>query len=499
MENRLKLRETISKATDINLRNLFYAGIPAFDFTGKAIQAASAITQSITIWIVTQESMKGISSYISVPASILAILLICAIIEVGGRTLAKTTFRQIFWQRFDNRWYNGLGAVYGLGVLFLFGMSYYLSTRGTHRVIDDSVIEAVVFDDSDLVAGNAVLTASINTKYDKQISTLTTAYTSSYRAKSLEFDSKIAAIQTKIDLHQRNATNGIKWAKSHKDKQTGIRDNIIIQKQQALNELTTDHNNQIAGIEANRATELKEAGVSHQQRVNEHKAALITNHSKKREQVEFWAWLASGGIGVLIIASLFCIGVVEFFRRGAGQQIGYEETELPPSLAGIIFKGLGNRLFNQSYRLVKKIYVQRKDFEFEFLEQAPSLPYQVTKPKKDLRKLFGGDLYDFTEFSKNSTNNTRVTKTKDLSDEKQNNNRKDWTDSETTAKGQETPLNLEIADESENLDLSKIPKDSTDKLKCIECNIDLVFQRNDSKFCSAKCRNRFNYKKKKSK
>lgn len=411
----------------------------------------------------------------------MTIVLICGAIELGGRKGAQVVTRQAIWKRFENVWYYVLGVPVLLVTVGLFWLSFDLSTKGVNKTFTNSVQVAKNFDDTYLIQRYDQNANKINSKFDKQISTLTTAYTSNFVAKESEYNSKIQAVQNKIDLHIRNIKNGVKWATSHKDKQIDIRDNIVIQRQSVLNELTTSHNSKIATIEQSRANELSEASRTHQNTINEAKKVFNDNHQADKDNAIFWGSLFSNLVGIMIVIALVCIVIVEVFRKGAQIEISYKESDLPPSLLQVSCKGLINRIYNVSYSLTKIIYVERKEFT---LQVAP-LPYQddVTdqkrKQKRNLKKLFGidvddTDIYDFKDFSKNKKSNKNITATVEIDP--------------TSSEGLEVRANSVLDDLSSDGKKIVVSGQIVGEKNCIYCGKTFQYKNKKKRFCNTNCR-----------
>ncbi len=480
MQKRIDLKLIFEKATDINFRNLFYPVIPAIDSTGKLAQIISALTQAVTVWFICQTKFESLTKWVSIPMTLAAIVLICAAIELGGRKGAQVCTRQLIWKKFENKWYWLLGIPILLVTMSLFWLSFDLSTKGVNKTFVNSVEVAKTFDDGYLVQRYDQNTNKINTKYDKQISTLTTAYTTNYNAREKEYDSKISAVQSQIAIHANNTANGVKWAKSHQDKQTGIKNNLVIDKQTALNNLTLSHNTKISTIEANMATELTKANEIHQTAVKDAKKAFNDNHRAEKDNADFWGSLFSNIVGIMIVVALVCIVIVEVFRKGAGIAINYEESELPPSLWGVFCVGLNNRLFNVFYELAKKWYVQKRAFSFVGI--APSTPIDDSnlvdqpdyfqRPKKyDYHNLFN---IENTDFSKNYSIGENIVATVEMDD--------------TSSEDEKDVQTLSLDDLSSEQKKVVISGQIVGEKNCLNCGNSFQYKNKKKVYCSTRCR-----------
>ncbi|GEM_PF-1445082 len=407
MQNRITIKELFSKATDINFRNLFQPVIPHLDLTGKIAQVISALTEAVTVWFICQSELSEVNKYLTVFISIIAVLLVVAAIELGGRKGVQVLTRAIVWKRLKSFWYWILFIPILLITGFLFWQSFQLSTKGTNQTFKQSVRAAVVFNDSTFFDRHQLLTATINAKLDQQIGTIGDAHKANYSAKENEFNVKIEGVTTQIAQHKRNKANGVKWAQSHIDKQTKIKSSIETEKAQVLALLTADYNANIKSIEDARVKELTLEGDRYKEAIEEAKGITNTNRTTETETANFWGGLFSNLVGLMIVIALVCIIIVEIFRKGSGIEIEYLEGEAPPTLWVIFWQGVNNRAFNVSYKMVNKVYVEKKAFTFDFIQPTLSEYQKNTMSinrKHDLPLLFntGIDIDNNIQFSANA-------------------------------------------------------------------------------------------------
>ncbi|MEM1124194.1 MAG: hypothetical protein AAGJ18_27400 [Bacteroidota bacterium] len=361
---RIKVSELFTKATNKDYYNLFQPVIPKIDLTGKIAQTISAATEGVTVWLICQSELSEVNKYVAFILSLVAVALVIAAIEIGGRKGLQVLTRAIVWKKLQNIWYWIL-FVFISGITgFLFFQSFNLSTKGVNESFKQSVKVALVFDDSDYLNRHRLLNDEINTKYDNQKETLTDAFILNYDAKEKEYLSKIQAVNTKIDLHSQNMVKGVKWAKSHFNKQTKIKDKLVTEKESKLSELTVTHTTDLKGVEMARMQALSKEELRHKEAIKKAEIALDQNHTSDKNKAAFWGNLFSNLVGFMIIIAFVCIVVVEIFRRGSGIEINYQERELPPTLFKIFLSGLNNRTFNLSYNLAKKWYVEKRIFDF---------------------------------------------------------------------------------------------------------------------------------------
>ena len=85
MKKQVKLKATETVATNSDFYNLFRPIVPSIDVIGKVAQVVSGLTEAVTIWYITQSEMAGTSKAVSILISVLAMILVVAILELGGR------------------------------------------------------------------------------------------------------------------------------------------------------------------------------------------------------------------------------------------------------------------------------------------------------------------------------------------------------------------------------------------------------------------------------
>ena len=477
MQNRITIKEFFKKPTDINFRNLFQPVIPHLDLTGKIAQVISALTEAVTVWFICQSELSEVNKFVSVCLSIVAVLLVVAAIELGGRKGVQVLTRAIVWKRLNSFWYWILFIPILLITGFLFWQSLQLSTKGTNQTFKQSVQSAVVFNDSTFFARHQLLTATINAKIDQQIGTIGDAHKANYSAKENEFNAKIEAVTTLIDEHTRNKSNGVKWAQSHIDKQTKIKSSIETEKAQVLALLTADYNANIKSIEDTRAKELTAEGDRYEKAVEEAKGITNTNQATETETANFWGSLFSNLVGLMIVVALVCIIIVEIFRKGSGIEIEYIEGEAPPTLWVVFWQGVNNRAFNVSYKMVNKVYVEKKAFDFGFIQPTLS-EYQINtmaiNKKHDLPLLFNTGIDNNIQFSANAKDGEMITATVEA----------DTTSSENP----ELRAHNVLDDLSSDEKMTVISGQIVGEKNCLHCGEIFQYKNKKKKYCNTNCR-----------
>jgi hypothetical protein len=189
IQNRLNVKELFTKATDKNFFNLFQPVIPKIDLTGKIAQVISAATEGVTVWVICQSELSNVNKIVTFLLSVIAVVLVVAAIEVGGRKCLQVLTRAIIWKRLTSFWYWILFLFVAAITGFLFWQSYGLSTKGIDQSFKQSVKVAVTFDDSQLLDKHNTFSNQINTKYDNQNKTLSDAFILNFDSKEKEYNS----------------------------------------------------------------------------------------------------------------------------------------------------------------------------------------------------------------------------------------------------------------------------------------------------------------------
>ena len=145
MNKLVKLKAKETAATNSDFYNLFRPIAPSIDVIGKVAQVISGLTEAITIWYITQSEMAGSSKFISILVSLMAMILVVAILELGGRKFVQVLTRALVWKRLKNAWYISLFAIISLITIGMGVLSFNLSTKGIHYAFVSSVIQTTQY------------------------------------------------------------------------------------------------------------------------------------------------------------------------------------------------------------------------------------------------------------------------------------------------------------------------------------------------------------------
>ncbi len=341
---RLKVKET--SATNSDFFNLFRPIAPAIDKIGKVAQVISALTEGVTIWYITQSEMAGYSKAISIAVSILAMILVIAILELGGRKFLQVLTRAIVWKRLKNAWYIALFAIVmaitvGIGIL-----SFRLSTNGIRHAFVSNVPVVAQFDDSRLKKEYRQSVKDISSRFEKDFQLVKENYQNQVSTTSKQFDAKIDAANVKVKHYQYKYKKGAKWAKGQADKYQKKASAYETEKTTVLSTVQSDYSKKLDVWQAKKDKAITAEKRQLKEAILKGQTDLAKIHDSKHTNANFWGGLFSFFVGFSVILAFICIVSVEVFRRGSGIQIEYEEEEKAPGILSLFWNGLTNRWDN---------------------------------------------------------------------------------------------------------------------------------------------------------
>ncbi len=349
MKKNVKLKSRETRATNSDFYNLFRPIAPSIEIIGRVAQVISALTEAITVWFITQSEMAGTSKFVSILISILAMILVIAILELGGRKFLQVLTRAIIWKRLKNAWYIALFAIVttvtiGMGVL-----SFNLSTNGIHHAFVSNVPTIPNFDHSDLKSEFRTNKVEITSQYEKDVNRLDANYKDRIASINDQYEARIEATEIKVKQYLRKYKSGEKWAKSQADKYVKKGNALETEKTASVVKIQEDHADLLAKAQSRR----DQAIVAERGRMNDAiqkgEAALIKVHGHQSKKANFWGSLFSFFVGFSVILAFICIVSVEVYRRGSGIEVTYEEEEKNQSILYMFWMGLSAR-FDQFFR-----------------------------------------------------------------------------------------------------------------------------------------------------
>ncbi len=340
MKKQVKLTAKETSATNRDFYNLFRPIAPSLDIIGKVAQVISAITEAITIWHITQTEMAGYSKGVAIFVSLLAMLLVVSILELGGRKFLQVVTRALVWKRLKNTWYILLFAIVTLITIGMGVLSFRLSTNGIQHAFISNVPVTIDIDDSKIKNDYRTDVAAITAEFDKEWNLIKENHQDVVASAAENYDAQIAALALKESSFEQKYRSGAKWAKGHVDK---------YQKQGA--QLLSKKTNAIAALKADQTKKLEDWRKRKNNAIASEKSEMkstIAMATAKQDKVissklttaTFWGTLFSWLVGFSVVLAFICIVTVEVYRRGSGIQVEYEEEDQDPSILEMFYNGL---------------------------------------------------------------------------------------------------------------------------------------------------------------
>ncbi len=340
----LKAKET--KATNSDFHNLFRPIAPSIDTIGKVAQVVSALTEAVTIWYITQSEMAGSSKFVSVLVSIVAMILVIGVLELGGRKFLQVLTRAIVWKRLKNAWYIALFSIVTVVTIGMGVLSFNLSTNGIHHAFTSNVPVVANFDDSGLKQEFRSTVSDIENRFEKDLNLIKENHDSRLSSINEQYDARIKSYQNKVDQYNRKFNSGLKWAKSQADKNAKKVNALETEKTSAIVSLEEKHAKKLDKFQASRDKAITLERARMDKSVEKGETVLIKVHDNKSKKANFWGSLFSFFVGFSVILAFICIVSVEVYRRGSGIEVTYEEEEKDRSIIEMFWKGMTSRFDN---------------------------------------------------------------------------------------------------------------------------------------------------------
>ncbi|HFC01069.1 MAG TPA: hypothetical protein ENJ53_09725 [Phaeodactylibacter sp.] len=346
MKKQVRLTAKETSATNRDFYNLFRPIAPSLDIIGKVAQVISAITEAVTIWHITQTEMADYSKVVAVTVSLIATLLVVAILELGGRKFLQVVTRALVWKRLKNTWYILLFAIVTIITVGMGVLSFRLSTNGIQHAFVSNVPVTIDIDNVGIKSDYRKDVAMITKEFDKEWALIKENHQDEVASTIENYDAQIAAAALKEKSFSQKYRAGAKWAKSHIDKYRKQEALLLLKKTKVIAALKADQtkkfeswrkrkNNAIANEKKDMKSTIATA-ISKQDKIN----------SSKMSNATFWGALFSWLVGFSVVLAFICIVTVEVYRRGSGIQVEYEEEEKDDSILEMIWKGIVIRFDN---------------------------------------------------------------------------------------------------------------------------------------------------------
>lgn len=344
MNKQVKLKAKETEATNSDFYNLFRPIAPSIDLIGKVAQVISGLTEAITIWYITQSEMTGSSKFISILVSIIAMLLVVAILELGGRKFLQVLTRALVWKRLKNAWYVGLFAIVTVITIGIGVLSFRLSTNGINHAFVSSVPVGATFDASALQTAYKDQVKDISTRFREDFQLIKDNHAEVIAGTHAQFDARISTATLKVKEYDHKYAQGLKWAKSQSDK---YRKKVAALETEKANAIAQSQNTYSRKLELwqdkkDRAIQAEKANL--QNSISKGERALLAVQDSHSKNASFWGGLFSFFVGFSVILAFICIISTEVYRRGSGIEVAYREEETDLPIATIFWKGLTGRV-----------------------------------------------------------------------------------------------------------------------------------------------------------
>ena len=220
MKKQLKLKERETAATNSDFYNLFRPIAPSIDLIGKVAQVISGLTEAVTIWFITQSELSGASKTVSILVSILAMILVVSILELGGRKFLQVLTRAVVWKRLQSAWYIALFAIVSAITIGMGVLSFNLSTNGVEYAFVSGVKLHETFDESALKQEYRSDLKKMTDEFGAELQLIKANHKQVLAGTNDQFDSRIKASHQKAEAYMLKYNRGQKWALSHAEKST---------------------------------------------------------------------------------------------------------------------------------------------------------------------------------------------------------------------------------------------------------------------------------------
>ena len=343
MKKQVKLKATETVATNSDFYNLFRPIVPSIDVIGKVAQVVSGLTEAVTIWYITQSEMADVSKGISIAISIVAMILVVAILELGGRKFLQVLTRTIVWKRLENTWYVALFTIVAAITIGMAVLSFRLSTNGVHHAFVSNVSVAETYDASKLKQEFRASSDAIATRFKNDLEVIETNHKEVVTSTRDQFNARIKTYEVKAETYDAKFKDGHDWAKSQADKYRKTAASLETEKTAAIMKLQSTFASKIDKHQKRKNDAIDKEKSEISQSIKKGEMAMLAQHDFKFKNAEFWGSLFSFFVGFSVLLAFICIISVEVFRRGSGIKVEYEEVDHDQPITTIFWKGLQTR------------------------------------------------------------------------------------------------------------------------------------------------------------
>ncbi|MEM9822366.1 MAG: hypothetical protein AAF985_14895 [Bacteroidota bacterium] len=344
MDKLVKLKAKETAATNADFYNLFRPIAPSIDLIGKVAQVISGLTEAITIWYITQSELSGTSKIVSILVSIIAMLLVVAVLELGGRKFVQVLTRAIVWKRLKNAWYISLFVIVGLITIGMGALSFRLSTNGIRHAFVSNVPVAAQFDHRLLKQEYREEVTALANSFDDDFRQVKAHHTELLTSTSDAYEANIESAKLRAEEYDRKFTAGAAWAKSHADKYRKKVAKLESEKTKVLRQHQTAYAKKLDQWQNQKRRAIDQEKAALKVAIAKGEDAVQKVHQKQEKDAYFWGSLLSFFVGFSVLLAFVCIISVEVYRRGCGIQVEYEEEEHHHSIWSIFWMGLVDRV-----------------------------------------------------------------------------------------------------------------------------------------------------------
>ena len=343
MKKNVRLKAVETAATNKDFYNLFRPIAPSVDLIGKIAQVISGLTEALTVWHISQSELSNANKIVATTVSIIAMILIVSILELGGRNFLQVLTRGLVWKRLQSLWSRILFSVVSFITIGIMILSFRLSTNGIRHAFTSSLAVPIEVSINDLQKNYDKNLTKIISQFNDERTTLKENQLQVLAANTAQYDSKIQATLLKVEHYNQRVRNGAKWAKSQAEKYKAQIAKLEIQKAAAITKANQELSKRIENWQTRKNKAIKKLDSQLASQINERKSIRNAQHQAKQKKASFWGNLFSFLVGFSVILAFICIVTVELFRRGSGIKVEYEEQEKNTSLIALFWKGLTSR------------------------------------------------------------------------------------------------------------------------------------------------------------
>lgn len=355
MNQNTRLKQVESHATNREFYDLFRPIIPSMDLTGKIAQVISALTEAVTVWFIMQSELAGVTKVISIALSIIAVILVVAVLELGGRKFLQVLTRALVWKRLENFWYKVLFGIVAAMTLGLGVLSFNLSTNGIHHAFTSkATLNTIEIDHSALNTEYQTRLDRIDNRFNQDLKLLEDSHLRTVESLDKQYNAKANEALLKAEGYEQKARKGASWANSQAKKHKATAAALTTAKANKLAALNEKHSQRISVWKTARQKAIDKEQNRLDKKISEANVVQTRKADSQLKVANFWGSLFSIMVGFTIILAFFCIITVEVFRRGSGITVEYEEVEKHPSTFALLWSGVTAKASNAFRKQAEK-------------------------------------------------------------------------------------------------------------------------------------------------